>query len=77
MGREHMSTADRFIAVMGEIARMDCDMTDGAEERFAVWQMKDAAEAAIADAITAAQRYVTACRSIREAARDIREAKEP
>lgn len=74
MAREHFSTADRFIAVMGDLARMDHGMTDDAAERYAVWRLKDAAEAAIADAITAAQRYVDACRMMRQAADDLRAA---
>lgn len=69
-----MSTADRFIAIMADIARMDHDLPEDAEERYAVWKMKDAAEAIIVDSIYAARRYVDAAVAIRLAAKDIRKA---
>ena len=65
-GRENASIADRFVSVMADIARMDEGMANDAPERFAVWRLKDAAQAHICDAIMSARRDVEACKMLRD-----------
>ena len=71
MGRENASIADRFVSVMADIARMDEEMSNDAPERYAVWRLKDAAQAHLCDAIMAARRDVEACAMLRKTLAEI------
>lgn len=67
-----MSIADKFIAVMAEINRMDADMADDAPERHAVRRLKAAAAAHIEAAINAAYADIDACEFMRKAINEAR-----
>ena len=70
------SISDRFIYAMGEIERMDSGMADNAEERYAVWRTKEAAERAISEGLIVAMNCVDSARIMREAANKLRAANE-
>ncbi len=73
MSNNYMSITDRFVAVMAQIKQMDDGIPDFAVERFAVWTLKDAANAAITDGLIAAERCIDLARIICQTENDARQ----
>lgn len=67
------SLADLAVTTLAELKQIEAGMKTDAEERFAIWRAKEAAEQAIRSGCEVALNILTAARFMREAVPQIEE----
>lgn len=67
--RDRVSLADRVVYALALIRQMDADISSGDDHRFAVWKLKNAAEAAIASGCQMAIELNDAAEAVKRSAK--------